>query len=70
MSARDSVQVKLVALRFVNIDATPKTVELLVSQDSVPPIVAWYGSHNAGDRYSVYLDGEKVRQDQSGELQA
>lgn len=55
-------------LVFVNIDATPKTVSLNVGKKSVEPIMAWYGAYFAGDRYTVFVDGEKVRKDQNGEL--
>lgn len=55
-------------LKFVNSDATPKTVVLSVARKSIPTVMAWYGSHFAGDRYAVFVDGEKIAKDQNGEL--
>ena len=55
-------------LKFVNSDARPKTVTLHVTQDSIAPIMAWYGAFYAGDRYAVYADGEKLAKDHNGEL--
>ena len=55
-------------LKFVNFDATPKTVELVVSSASIPPIMEWYGSHFSGDRYTVLVDGEKVGKDRNGRM--
>ncbi len=54
-------------LVFNNADATPKTERIECSAESVPLIMAWYGSHFAGDRYTVALDGRNVRIDQNGE---
>ena len=55
------------ALVFNNADATPKTVRVLCAEESVPDIMAWYGSYFAGDRYTVALDGRNVPMDLNGE---
>ena len=55
-------------LRFIDLDARPTTQILHVSNDSIAPIMAWYGAYYAGDRYSVFVDGEKVAKDHNGEL--
>lgn len=55
-------------LKFTNTDATPKVVSLSVDKASVAPIMTWYGSHFAGDRYTVTLDGERLKKDRNGEL--
>lgn len=58
----------IVEIKFVNSDATPKIVTGLCDRNSVANIMAWYGSHFAGNRYAVYVGGEKVKKDQNGEL--
>lgn len=55
-------------LLFVNKDATPKNVLLLVDAASIPAIMAWYGAYFSGDRYKVSVDGKRVQIDQNGEL--
>lgn len=55
-------------LKFVNLDARPKTQVLHVDVASVEPIMAWYGAYYAGDRYSVFFDGQRLEKDQNGEL--
>jgi len=60
--------VSTVTLSFINNDATPKAVTFDVSKDGVAPIMSWYGAYHAGDRYSVHVDGVKVKKDQNGEL--
>ncbi|WLR90941.1 hypothetical protein [Shinella zoogloeoides] len=55
-------------LAFTNSDATPKKIELEVSTASVAPIMAWYGGYHSGDRYSVALDGKRIRKDLNGEV--
>ena len=54
-------------LKFVNSDATPKTVVLSVARKSIPTIMAWYGGYFSGDRYAVFVDGAKVAKDHNGE---
>jgi hypothetical protein len=53
-------------LTFRNKDARPKLTTLTVSADSIEPIMAWYGAYYAGDRYKVFLDGQRVQIDQNG----
>ena len=60
----------MVKLVFNNADATPKTEVVHVHPDSVAQVMAWYGSHFAGDRYTVALDGRNVPMDQNGEVKA
>lgn len=55
-------------LKFTNSDATPKVQVVTVDRASVEPVMAWYGAYSAGDRYSVHLDGLKLKKDQNGEL--
>ena len=57
----------MVLLEFVNIDATPKYASVECAAESVHDIMLWYGSHHAGDRYSVTADGVKLLKDQNGE---
>lgn len=55
-------------LKFVNKDATPKECEIaLHSADGAAEIMSWYGAYFAGDRYQVFVDGEKIKIDQNGE---
>ncbi len=54
-------------LVFSNADAKPHNVALDVSRESVPHIMAWYGSYSAGDRYTVTYDGRNVPMDLNGE---
>lgn len=69
--AREAVNVVavyvMVELKFVNCDARPKTIALQVETAAIPHIMAWYGAYFAGDRYAVFVDGEKVEKDQNGE---
>lgn len=53
-------------LTFRNKDARPKITELVVSAASIEPIMAWYGAYYAGDRYKVFIDGQRVQIDQNG----
>ncbi|WP_226552954.1 hypothetical protein [Celeribacter naphthalenivorans] len=53
-------------LKFVNSDARPKTQIVHVGAPSIQPVMAWYASHFAGDRYAVYVDGVKVEKDRNG----
>lgn len=57
-----------VELKFVNRDSTPKTVVVQCDRASAEAIAAWYGSFHAGDRYTVYVNGERVKKDRNGEL--
>lgn len=55
-------------LKFVNKDATPKSREIALHDDTaVADIMAWYGGYYAGDRYSVFVNGEKIQIDRNGE---
>jgi hypothetical protein len=58
----------MVRLVFSNAETKPKTVALDVSQESVAPIMAWYGAYHAGDRYTVTVDGRNVPFDPNGEI--
>ena len=53
-------------LTFMNADAKPRNVTVTVSDDSVAHIMAWYGSHHVGDRYTVAYDGRNVAMDHNG----
>jgi hypothetical protein len=57
----------ITTLRFVNPDAEPKTRIFFVAPESIEHVIFWYGSHHAGDRYDVYLDGQKIKHGQNGE---
>ena len=57
----------MIDLVFSNADATPKNVKIQCAAESVPHIMAWYGSYFAGDRYTVTQDGRNVPMDQDGE---
>lgn len=58
---------KMVTLVFNNAEATPKSVVVKVSEDSVYDVMCWYGAYFAGDRYTVTKDGRNVRMDINGE---
>lgn len=58
---------ELATLVFNNADATPKTEVVRLHPDSVAQVMCWYGSHFAGDRYTVALDGRNVPMDINGE---
>lgn len=55
-------------LKFVNSDATPKTLTMRVSAEAIASIMDWYGCYHSGDRYRVSVDGTKVAKDQNGSL--
>lgn len=60
---------KTVVLKFDNADAgllNISTVEC--TRSSVALIAEWYGSHCAGDDYTVEIDGERVKIDQNGAI--
>lgn len=67
LSVSSSEVTEVHTLTFKNKDARPKTMELVVSIGSVEPIMAWYGAYYAGDRYKVFLDGQRLQIDQNGE---
>lgn len=54
-------------LVFKNLDAKPKVTVIKCYMTDVPNIMLWYGSHHAGDRYSVTYDEQVVSKDQNGE---
>lgn len=54
------------ALVFSNADATPKNVTIHTIKECVEDIMIWYGSHFAGDRYTVTFDGRNIPMDQNG----
>lgn len=58
----------MVELRFFNYAATPKEVKFSIGRDGIEPVMAWYGSYFAGDRYNVFVDGKRVEKDRNGEL--
>lgn len=55
-------------LRFKNSDACDSDITLNVSVSDVEHIARWYGAFYAGDRYSVFIDGKKVRKDRNGDI--
>jgi len=55
-------------LVFSNADATPKTVLIECSKESIESIVGWYGAYCAGDRYTVTVDGRNIHLDHNGEI--
>ncbi|QEP29843.1 hypothetical protein HYP99_gp045 [Sinorhizobium phage ort11] len=55
-------------LKFVNQDATPKTVVLHVATEAIPYIMSWYGGFFAGDDYKVFVDGKEISKDINGNL--
>lgn len=55
-------------LKFVNQDATPKTVILNVETEAIPHIMSWYGGYFSGDDYKVFVDGKEVTKDINGNL--
>jgi hypothetical protein len=54
------------ALVFSNADATPKNATIHTTKECVKDIMVWYGSHHAGDRYTVTFDGRDVPKDHNG----
>lgn len=59
---------KVVELKFFNYDATPNETKIYVQNESIKPILAWYGAYYAGDRYNVFKDGKRVEIDHNGEI--
>ena len=57
----------MVRLVFNNSDATPMTEVVDCSLESVPLIMAWYGGHFSGDRYTVTLNARNVPMNVCGE---
>ena len=53
----------MIELKFVNSDARPKIATIRCDTASMAQIMAWYGAYHAGDRYTVYADGEKLSKD-------
>lgn len=51
---------------FMNADAKPRNRTIVCDTSSIAPIMAWYGSHHAGDRYTVAVDGRNMPMDQNG----
>ena len=54
------------ALVFSNADATPKNMTIYTTKECVEDIMVMYGSHFAGDRYTVSFDGRNIPMDQNG----
>lgn len=54
-------------LRFNNRTASER-IELTVGDGDQFPIAVWYGSHYAGDDYTIRIDGKVVKKDQNGEI--
>lgn len=63
------MSIKTVQLEFYNVDATPPVTRLVVSRESIDPIMAWYGAYFAGDEYAVMVDGKEIPIDLNGERQ-
>jgi len=57
----------MIELKFINSDARPKTQTIHCGTASIAPIMAWYGAYFAGDRYSVFVNGQKIAKDKNGE---
>ena len=55
-------------LKFRSADASPRVVTIKTRKADIPSIMLWYGSHHAGDRYTVRVDGKLVKKDHNGEL--
>jgi hypothetical protein len=58
---------EICTLVFSNADATPKTAVVVVARESVHLVMEWYGSHHAGDRYTVTLNGRNAPMGINGE---
>jgi hypothetical protein len=54
------------ALVFSNADAAPKNLTIYTIKESVEDIMIMYGSHFAGDRYTVSFDGRNIPMDDWG----
>lgn len=57
----------MIELKFVNSDARPKVTTIRCDTASIAPIMAWYNSFFAGDRYAVFADDQKLEKDCNGE---
>ena len=55
-------------LEFSNLDARPKVTVLFIREDGIADVMRWYGAFFDGDRYSVRIDGVKVKKDMDGNL--
>lgn len=58
----------LVTLTFSNPEAKPKKETIVCDALSVRRIMQWYGAFNAGDRYTVAIDGKRAKIDANGGL--
>ena len=59
---------RIVTLVFNNKDATPKKTSMVVADINCADIALWYGSHHAGDDYTIRVDGKKMKQGINGEI--
>lgn len=57
---------QLHTLVFMNAEATPKNVKVVLDTNSIHNVMSWYGSHHVGDRYTVACDGRNVPMDIDG----
>ena len=62
----DMTEWKNVNLVFSNPETRPRNISIRLSPEAVPDILEWYGSHHAGDRYTVTIDGRNVPIDANG----
>ena len=53
-------------LVFASKDATPKKMVIFTTKECVENIMVMYGSHHAGDRYTVSFDGRNIPIDHNG----
>lgn len=63
----DTCETCIGELVFTNSDARPKVCSMMVAQNAIPQIMAWYGAFYAGDRYRVTFDGQLIAKDYNGE---
>ena len=55
-------------VKFDNRSNKTGTVEIIVKESATKMISEWYASHHAGDRFTIYVDGKKQKQDVNGAI--
>ena len=57
---------QLHTLVFMNAEAKPKNVKVVLDTNSIEDVMSWYSCYYAGDRYTVACDGRNVPMDLNG----
>jgi hypothetical protein len=58
----------LVRLRFNNRTSSKCSAEIITKRSSCQRVSEWYASHHAGDDFTIYIDGQRQKQNSNGEI--